>query len=125
MIAERNMNFATKEKSRFQSIPQSLLTNTLRASRIKNHIPYKATDYTDKQKVLQLVLDERRCEFAMIGYMRYADLRRLNKEPQFAKTIIHQVGSETWELPPNNPRYIMPVPQNVLEYNPDIPQYEH
>ena len=70
--------------------------NTLRASRIKNHIAYDAADYTDKQKALQLVLDERRCEFAMIGYMRYVDLRR----------------------------YTMPVPQNVLEYNPDIPQYE-
>lgn len=98
--------------------------NTLRASRIKNHIPYNASDYTDKQKVLELVLDERRCEFAMIGYMRYVDLRRLNKEPQFAKTIVHKVGNETWELPPNDPRYIMPVPQNVLEFNPNIPQYE-
>lgn len=98
--------------------------NTLRASRIKNHIPYNASDYTDKQKVLELVFDERRCEFAMIGYMRYVDLRRLNKEPQFAKTIVHKVGNETWELPPNDPRYIMPVPQNVLEFNPNIPQYE-
>ncbi|WP_289621836.1 RagB/SusD family nutrient uptake outer membrane protein [Bacteroides congonensis] len=98
--------------------------NTLRASRIKNHIAYDAADYTDRQKTLQLVLDERRCEFAMIGYMRYVDLRRLNKEPQFAKTIVHKVGNETWELPANDPRYIMPVPQNVLEYNPDIPQYE-
>ena len=60
----------------------------------------------------------------MIGYMRYVDLRRLNKEPQFAKTIVHKVGNEKWELPANDPRYIMPVPQNVLEYNPDIPQYE-
>ena len=98
--------------------------NTLRASRIRNHIPYEAADYTDKQKALQLVLDERRCEFAMIGYMRYVDLRRLNKESQFAKTVVHKVGNEIWELPANDPRYIMPVPQNVLEYNPDIPQYE-
>lgn len=98
--------------------------NILRASRIRNHTPYQASDYTDKQKVLELVLDERRCEFAMIGYMRYVDLRRLNKEPQFAKTIVHKVGSDTWELPANDPRYIMPVPQNVLEFNPDIPQYE-
>lgn len=98
--------------------------NTLRAYRIKNHIPYNAADYTDKDKVLELVLDERRCEFAMIGYVRYVDLRRLNIDPRFAKTIIHKVGNDTWELPANDKRYIMPVPQNVLEYNPGIPQYE-
>lgn len=98
--------------------------NILRSSRMKNHVPYNADKYSDRQQVLQLVVDERRCEYAMIGYMRLVDLKRFNKEPQFAKTIVHKVGNETWELPANDPRYIMSIPQNVLEYNPNIPQYE-
>ena len=98
--------------------------NTLRAMRVKNFTAYNAADYTDRTKALTLVLDERRLEFAMIGFMRYVDLKRLNTDPNFAKTIIHKVGDETWELPANDMRYIMPVPQNVLEYNPNMPQYE-
>lgn len=77
-----------------------------------------------KEEALTIALEERRREMAFWGQMRFIDLRRLNKEAKFAKPIIHILDSETFTLPPNDPRYIMPLPHNVREINPTIPQYE-
>jgi len=94
----------------------------LRDMRIKNNVHF-STNYS-KEEVLKMVIDERRKEFAFIGLTRLIDLKRLNRESWFAKTITHSAGSEgTWELPANDPRYIMPVPDNVLSFN-NMPQYE-
>lgn len=100
------------------------LINDLREYRVRNFTDFNAADFTDRAKALELVLDERRCEYAMQGYMRYVDLKRLGTDPATAKTVTHTVGSDTWTLPANDPRYIMPIPQDVLEYDPNIPQYE-
>jgi len=94
----------------------------LRDMRIKSNVHF-STDYT-KEEVLKMVIDERRKEFAFIGLTRLIDLKRLNRESWFAKTITHSAGREgTWELPANDPRYIMPVPDNVLSFN-NMPQYD-
>lgn len=98
------------------------LLDKLRDSRIKNNVHFNPTDYT-KEQVLEMVIDERRKEFAFIGITRLVDLKRLNRESWFAKTITHSDGEETWTLPPNDPRYIMPIPETVLSFN-DMPQYE-
>ena len=74
--------------------------------------------------VLKMVIADRRKGFASVGPTRLIDLKRLNRESWFAKTITHSAGSEgTWTLPANDLRYIMPVPENVLSFN-DMPQYE-
>lgn len=94
----------------------------LRDMRIKNNVHF-STDYS-KEEVLKMVIDERRKEFAFVGLTRLIDLKRLNRESWFAKTIVHSAGNEgTWELPANDPRFIMPVPDNVLSFN-NMPQYE-
>lgn len=98
--------------------------NTLRDMRIKNNAHYSNTPAMSKEVALKLVIDERRREFVYNGLFRLIDLKRLNREAWFAKTIVHSADGETWELPANDPRYIMPVPQNVLDYKPDMPQYE-
>lgn len=98
------------------------LLDRLRDMRIKNNVHFQ-TSYT-KEQVLEMVIDERRKEFAFVGLTRLIDLKRLNREEWFARTITHSAGSEgTWTLPPNDPRYIMPVPDNVLSFN-NMPQYE-
>ncbi len=90
--------------------------------RIKNNVHFPTT--YSKDEVLKMVIDERRKEFAFVGLTRLIDLKRLNRESWFAKTITHSAGSEgTWTLPANDLRYIMPVPENVLSFN-DMPQYE-
>ncbi len=94
----------------------------LRDMRIKNNVHFPTT--YSKDEVLKMVIDERRKEFAFVGLTRLIDLKRLNRESWFAKTITHSAGSEgTWTLPANDLRYIMPVPENVLSFN-DMPQYE-
>ena len=70
------------------------------------------------------VLEERRREFAFLGIYRFVDLKRLNKESRFQKTITHSADGQTWTLPPNDNRYIIPIPPVVKGFRPDLPDYE-
>ncbi|MEG1693425.1 MAG: RagB/SusD family nutrient uptake outer membrane protein [Bacteroidales bacterium] len=93
----------------------------LRNNRIVNNKPLVAVS---KDDALCMALDERRKEMAFWGQMRYIDLKRLNKEEKFAKTIVHTLEGKTYTLPANDNRWIMPLPHSVREFNPSIPQYE-
>ena len=100
------------------------LLNTLRDKRIRNNAHYETPTSLSREEVLRLVIDERRREFAFVGIYRLIDLKRLNRETWFAKTITHSAGNEgTWTLPANDPRYILPVPESVTSFNP-MPEYE-
>ncbi len=72
--------------------------NTLRAKRIKNYTD--STNVTTKAAALKFALDERRREMASKG-MRWFDLKRLNKEAEFAKMITHVLEGQTYTLEPN------------------------
>ena len=100
------------------------LLNTLRDSRIENNIHYSIGDVATMEEALRLVIDERRREFAFCGPTRLFDLKRLNREDWFKKDITHTADGNTWVLPANDLRYIMPVPQTILDFNPDMPQYD-
>ena len=58
--------------------------NTLRDSRIIDNVPLVANDNKD---ALVKVLEERRREMPMLGCTRLIDLKRLNREPEFAKIL--------------------------------------
>ena len=90
------------------------LINKLRDNRIKNNTDIVATDRND---ALQKVLEERRRELAMSGMVRYIDLKRLNQESQFAKTVTHVTGEGTFRLEPNSPLYVLPIPAKVMRFN--------
>ncbi len=100
------------------------LLNTLRDKRIKNNVHYTTADTPTKEAALRLVVDERRREFAFCGPTRLFDLKRLNREDWFKKDITHTADGDTWTLPANDLRYIMPVPQTILDFNPNMPQYD-
>ena len=90
------------------------LVNKLRDHRIKENAH---VSLADKDSVLSFVLEERRRELAFNGFLRLIDLKRLNLDPRFATTVQHVGATETWTLPPNDPKYVLPIPQRVMRFN--------
>ncbi len=97
------------------------LINKLRDKRILDNTPLTATSNDD---ALVKVLEERRRELLMGGFTRLIDLKRLNKEPRFAKTVTHKLGDKVYTLEPNSPKYVLPIPHTVIKFNPDMKQNE-
>ncbi|WP_158826967.1 RagB/SusD family nutrient uptake outer membrane protein [Mucilaginibacter lacusdianchii] len=81
------------------------------------YVPLTATSADD---ALNKILVERRKELVLTG-LRWSDLRRLNKESRFAITLYRHINGQTYSLPPNDPRYALPIPDTELNFNP-IPQ---
>lgn len=116
---------AAECEARIGSVSNALShLNTLRDMRIRNNVHYTNTPEKTRAEVLKMTIDERRREFVFNGITRLVDLKRMNRESWFAKDIVHSADGETWTLPANDPRYILPIPNTVLEFNPDIPQYD-
>jgi tetratricopeptide (TPR) repeat protein len=69
---------------------------------------------TDPQDALGKILVERRKELCFRG-VRWSDLRRLNQDPRFAVTLTRKANGETYTLPPNDPRYVLSIPDNVVK----------
>lgn len=90
----------------------------LNALSVKRHATGTYTDVTerDPEELLKLILDERRRELMFKG-TRWFDLKRLNKEPRFAKTVTHTYFGETYTLEPNSNRYVLPIPLKVISAN--------
>ncbi|WP_316747289.1 RagB/SusD family nutrient uptake outer membrane protein [Pedobacter gandavensis] len=92
--------------------------DVLRKSRIVGATPLAAAT---KHAALIMVLEERRREMPFQGINRLVDLKRLNKDPDFAKAVSHTFGTQTVTLPANDPRYVLPIPPKVLAINPSLP----
>lgn len=93
--------------------------NTLLTARFETNT-YSQIAATDAGDALNKVLAERRKELVGRG-LRWIDLRRLNKEPRFAKTLVRKVNGTVYELPPNDKRYTFYIPETVIEYT-NMPQ---
>ncbi|WBL26573.1 RagB/SusD family nutrient uptake outer membrane protein [Zunongwangia sp. HGR-M22] len=95
--------------------------NTLREAR------FRAEDYydlsaSDAEDALIKVLAERRRELMGKGGFRFFDLKRLNKEPRFAKTVEHEYLNETYTLEPGGDRYQFPFASTLFQYAPNLEQ---
>lgn len=90
--------------------------NTVLINRWKSgtFVPYSGQT---ADQALYLILKERRKEFAMTT-LRWSDLRRLNKDPRFAVTLTRNLNGVVYQLPPNDPRYTLPIPNRELRFNP-------
>ena len=88
--------------------------NTLLRSRwVKNM--YTDMTATSADDALAKILIERRKELVMRG-VRLTDLKRLNKDSRFAKTLTRIVnGLGIFNLPPNDLRYSLLIPQQVID----------
>lgn len=62
--------------------------------------------------VLSKILEERRKELIWRG-LRWSDLKRLNAEGANI-TLIRSLGGITYSLPPNDARYVLPIPNDEL-----------
>ncbi|SFS98284.1 RagB/SusD family nutrient uptake outer membrane protein [Sphingobacterium wenxiniae] len=93
--------------------------NTLMSMRWKKDT-YKPFNNITEEEALITILKERRKQLVKRG-LRWSDLRRLNKDPRFAKTLIRVLdtedGSKKYELPPDGVQYIYPIPNSIMEFN--------
>lgn len=65
-------------------------------------------------EALARVLAERQKELVFRN-LRWADLRRLNKDPRFAKTLEKTLNGTVYTLPSNDLRYVFPIPDNEVK----------
>lgn len=95
--------------------------NTLREHRFNagEFTPY-TTDKTELE-ALELVLKGRRLEL-FYHPVRLFDLKRLNKDPRFAKTITHTFDGDTYTIEPGDHNYVIAIPKKVIALNPEIEQ---
>jgi hypothetical protein len=96
------------------NLPSAAL-ETLNALLIKryrkgSYIPYNLSNTSD---VLQLILMERRKE-CVFRNLRWSDLRRLNLDPQYAKTLTRTANGISYQLSPNDARYVLPIPDDEI-----------
>lgn len=68
---------------------------------------------SDKDQAIQIILTERRKELLMRG-LRWIDIKRLNKETADI-TLTRIINGQTYTLPPNDNRYALPLPDDVVK----------
>ena len=73
---------------------------------------FKELTAVDSEEMLRLVLIERRKEL-LFRTLRWSDLRRLNLDDRFRKTIVRTIGGATYTLEPNSYKYTFPLPEDV------------
>ncbi|MEC3879137.1 RagB/SusD family nutrient uptake outer membrane protein [Parapedobacter sp. 10938] len=98
---------------RLGDLTQSLIDlNTLRRHR---YVSEGYVDLTsgDGQQVLDWVLEERRKELVFRG-TRWEDLRRLNKEPRYTRTLERRIAGQIYTLEPGSLRYVYPLPVEAI-----------
>lgn len=98
--------------ARMDRIPEAMSElNTLLIKRWNTgtFIPFTATN---QPEAMDIILRERRKELLM-RCLRWIDIKRLNKE---GRNIIPKrvVGNVTYLLPPNDKRYALPLPQDII-----------
>lgn len=71
---------------------------------------------TEKTDIFGWILEERRKELVFRG-IRWSDLKRLNQEGVFSYGLSREVNGIIYELPVNDPRWVLQIPPIVVEIN--------
>lgn len=86
---------------------------------------WKANTFTDfiastTDSTLDLIITERNKELLLRG-IRWSDLRRLNQEDRYKRTITRTINGQEYKLEPDSYRYTFPLPDDVRELS-SMPQ---
>lgn len=92
--------------------------NTLRKKRFAP-ADYKDLTAANKDEALKLVINERRIELFGKG-LRWFDMKRLDKDPMFAKTYTRANTYQEFKLEKGSPNFVSQIPANVMLLNPNI-----
>lgn len=76
---------------------------------------YVIISTNDNNELLDIIIKERRKELLARG-LRWQDLKRLNREAKFMKTLVRKIGDDVFTLPPNDPKYIFAIPQYIKSF---------
>lgn len=82
-------------------------------NRVRN---FQVPEFANSDDALAYVLLERRKELIYKG-LRWMDLKRLNLETSTAKTLFRNLDGRFYTLQPNGRNYVMPIPNDVLEFS--------
>lgn len=88
--------------------------NHLLKHRWNENVPYPNITEQQPDRLLEIILNERRKELVFRG-QRWADLKRLNQDPRFAKTLVRNIDGQEYRLEPNSPKYAIKIPLIVIE----------
>lgn len=82
----------------------------------KRYISNTFTPYAtaNADSILSIILTERRKELPFTANVRWEDLRRLGNSA-YAITIQRNLNGAIYTLPPNDPRYVYPIPDNEIQ----------
>jgi starch-binding outer membrane protein, SusD/RagB family len=86
--------------------------NYLKKNRFKENA-FNAYTAGNMAEALNIIWKERRKELVFRG-LRWADLRRLNKEHP-SITLSRNVNSDVYKLPPSSNKYVLPIPDDVIK----------
>ncbi|AIM38117.1 hypothetical protein KO02_16600 [Sphingobacterium sp. ML3W] len=99
--------------ARTGKVPQALAdVNTLLKNRIDVDYFIPITE-TDPDKLLRIILKERRKELIFRG-QRWSDLKRLNQDDRFKKTLVRVIDGKEFRLEPNSLKYAHLIPDLVI-----------
>lgn len=93
--------------------------NTLLKTRWKKDT-YQEIKVNTKEELLDIIWNERRKELLMRG-IRWTDVKRLNAQVGAGIRLERQLNGETFHLTPNDPKFVMSIPDYVIELT-DIEQ---
>lgn len=98
--------------------------NELRDKRIIGNEALTLADFPGGNSLTKFCLEERRREMIYTN-TRLFDLKRENLEPTFSKTTIHKIlgtTNITLTAEPNAGKLVLPIPAQILKFNPGMPQ---